>query len=58
MISGPDYVEVIRALRKEINSDVAALLDPAKQKRQFPKKGLEKFLKKKKVKTSPRESPG
>jgi hypothetical protein len=49
MPSGPEYADAITALRNEIHTDVAQLPDPAKQKRKFPKKGLEAFLKKKKV---------
>lgn len=50
MPSGPEYAEAIKALHKNIHPDVAALLDPAKQKRRFPRAGLKTFLNKKKVK--------
>jgi hypothetical protein len=50
MCSGADYAETIKDLYEGIHPDVAALLDPAQQKRRFPKKTLETFLTKKKVK--------
>jgi hypothetical protein len=59
MCSGADYAETIKNLYDGIHPDVAALLDPAQQKRRFPKKTLETFLTKKKVKKLlPENIPG
>jgi hypothetical protein len=43
------YSEKVEALFAEIHQDVKDLLDPAKQKRTFPKKALTDFLNKKKI---------
>lgn len=50
MPAGQDYADTIKTLREKIHADVAALLDSAKQKRRFPKRSLENFLKKKEIK--------
>jgi len=40
------YPAKIKKLYKGIHEDVKELLDPKKQKRKFPKKALQSFLKK------------